>query len=106
MISSAGPRRCAAAGTAGVADTTIGAAKGRAQSPTVEQRARRFLGEFVEGWLPLQTAAAEADWAASTDVSEAHTAAQVAQNLVVNRFVGDPGHRYRPRAAENPQCDH
>ena len=50
----------------------------------------RFLSEFVDGWLPLQTAAAEANWTASTDVSEAHTAAQVAKNLAVNRFVGDP----------------
>ena len=55
-----------------------------------QKRAELFLDGFVEGWLPLQTAAEEANWAASTDVSEAHTAAQVARNLELNRYVGAP----------------
>jgi peptidyl-dipeptidase A len=57
---------------------------------TLDQMAREFLDGFVKDWLPLQTAAEEANWAASTDVSESHTAAQVAANLAVNRYVGDP----------------
>ena len=48
------------------------------------------LEHFIGGWLPLQTAAEEANWAASTDVSEAHTGLQVAKNLELNRFVGAP----------------
>jgi len=59
-------------------------------APMVQKQAELFLEHFVEGWLPLQTAAEEANWAASTDVSEAHTAAQVAKNLELSRFVGSP----------------
>jgi peptidyl-dipeptidase A len=58
--------------------------------PTVQNQADAFLSHFVEGWLPLQTAAEEANWAASTDVSEVHTATQVVKNLELNRFVGAP----------------
>ena len=76
-------------------------AAGSALAPTVEERSRQFLKEYVDGWLPLETAASEANWAASTDVSEAHTAAQVARNLELNRYVGSPrGHRHGPRPAE------
>ena len=78
------------AGAMGIASDGPHGAAGSSVLPTVEQRARRFLSEFVEGWLPLETAADEANWAASTDVSEAHTAAQVARNLAVNRYVGAP----------------
>ena len=55
-----------------------------------ERRCRKFLGDFVEGWLPLETASAQANWIASTDVTEVHTADQVAKNLEVNRYVGAP----------------
>ena len=57
---------------------------------TPEEQAMQFLEHFIEGWLPLQTAAEEANWAAWTDVSESHTVLQVAKNLEVNRFVGAP----------------
>src|SRR5262249_50072168 len=53
-----------------------------------QQEADAFLVRFVDGWLPLQTAAEEANWAASTDVSAAHTATQIAKNLELNRYVG------------------
>jgi peptidyl-dipeptidase A len=79
-----------AAGAMGVPVIAEAEAAGGALAPTVEQRARAFLREFVPGWLPLETAASEANWAASTDVSEAHTAAQVARNLELNRYVGAP----------------
>ena len=59
-----------------------------AAAASLQDEADAFLARFVPGWLPLETAADEADWAASTDVSEAHTAAQVARNLELNRYVG------------------
>jgi peptidyl-dipeptidase A len=79
-----GSLAAAAAGTLGVP------AAGAVDGSTLDQEACAFLDGFVKGWLPLQTAAEQANWTASTDVSEAHTAAQVAANLAVNRYVGDP----------------
>ncbi len=58
--------------------------------PRPQEEAEAFLAAYVKGWLPLETAANEASWAASTDVSEAHTAAQVTANQKVNEFVGAP----------------
>ncbi|WP_435008652.1 M2 family metallopeptidase [Tundrisphaera lichenicola] len=57
--------------------------------PTIA-RAEEFLGGYVRGFLPLYTAANEAAWAASTDVSEAHTAAQIEKAQALNEFVGSP----------------
>ncbi len=57
---------------------------------TPQEEADAFLTRFIESWLPLQTAAEEANWIASTDVSEAHTAVQVARNIELNRYVGAP----------------
>jgi peptidyl-dipeptidase A len=57
---------------------------------TPQEEAEAFLTSYVKGWLPLETAANEASWTASTDVSEAHTAAQVTANQKVNEFVGPP----------------
>ncbi len=57
---------------------------------TVGEEALAFLHEYVEGFLPLTTASSEASWAASTDVSEAHTAAQIEKAQAVNEFVGSP----------------
>jgi peptidyl-dipeptidase A len=51
-------------------------------------QALAFLKDYNEGWLPLETLANEAAWVASTDVSEAHTAAQVAKNQALSEFVG------------------
>ncbi len=67
-----------------------GEAGGFTLAASIQEEADAFLARFVAGWLPLQTAAEEANWAASTDVSEAHTDAQVARNLELNRYVGDP----------------
>lgn len=50
--------------------------------------ARAFLEDYNAGWLPLEAAANEAAWVAATDVSEAHTAAQVARNQALGDFVG------------------
>src|SRR5262245_38156960 len=61
-----------------------------AAAPSAQVEADLFLSEYAKGWLPLDTAASEAAWAASTDVSEEHTGAQVARMLEVNRFVGSP----------------
>jgi peptidyl-dipeptidase A len=53
-----------------------------------EGMARVFLKSYEVGWLPLETAANQAAWLASTDVSESHTAEQVARNQTLSEFVG------------------
>ena len=50
-----------------------GEAGGFTLAASIQDEADAFLARFVAGWLPLETATEEADWAASTDVSEAHT---------------------------------
>ena len=50
------------------------ASRGRAAEPDWEEMADAFLKDYVDGYLPLYTASSEASWAASTDVSDAHTA--------------------------------
>jgi peptidyl-dipeptidase A len=50
--------------------------------------AANFLKHYVDGYLPLYKAATEAAWAASTDVSDAHTADQIAKGQALNEFVG------------------
>jgi peptidyl-dipeptidase A len=55
-----------------------------------EKMASDFLRAYVGGYLPLYTAASEASWAASTDVSEAHTADQIVKAQALNEFVGAP----------------
>jgi len=76
--------------SAAIGSVTRAPAAGSSLAPTVQKQAELFLEHFVERWLPVQTAVEEANWIASTDVSEAHTAAQVAKNLELNRFVGAP----------------
>ena len=53
-----------------------------------EAAAGDFLKHYVEGYLPLYRASSAATWAASTDVSEAHTADQIARGQALNEFVG------------------
>ncbi len=77
--------RGALAATAGGFEVAV-----RASTVTLEQEARAFLETYVQGWLPLETAAQEASWAASTDVSLAHTEEQVKRNVELSRFVGQP----------------
>ena len=74
------------------ASTVAGASTARALAAgtDVQEEANAFLAAFVEGLLPLYTAAEEASWDALTDVSEAHTARQVEANLAADRYVGDP----------------
>ncbi|RUL83657.1 M2 family metallopeptidase [Tautonia sociabilis] len=62
----------------------------RAGQESAQEAADAFLSRYVAGWLPLDTAASEAAWAAMTDVSEEHTRQQVEATLAVSRFVGDP----------------
>jgi peptidyl-dipeptidase A len=81
-------RHTLAAATAG--PSLLGAAARGAAVPTVQEEADAFLKEYNAKWLPLETAANEAAWAAGTDVSEEHTAAQVKATLAVNRVVGAP----------------
>jgi peptidyl-dipeptidase A len=78
-----------AAGTMRMGTTARGGSPHSA-APAIRDEAEAFLAGYVRGWLPLETAASEASWAASTDVSEAHTAAQVAANQKVNEYVGAP----------------
>ena len=61
-----------------------------AAGPTLAEDAGAFLTTYVDGFVPLYTASSEASWAASTDVSEAHTAAQIEKAQAVNEFVGAP----------------
>jgi peptidyl-dipeptidase A len=58
---------------------------------TPQEEADAFLKRYTAGWLPKETASNEASWTSLTDVSEAHTAAQVKANQAVNEFVGSPG---------------
>ena len=80
----------ATAGALGIPGAANGRFDGAALAASPQDEADAFLARFVPGWLPLETAASEASWAASTDVSEEHTAAQVTRNLEVNRYVGAP----------------
>lgn len=59
-----------------------------AAADSAQQEADAFLAEYVKGWLPKETASNDAAWTALTDVTEAHTAAQVARAQEVNEFVG------------------
>ncbi len=61
-----------------------------AGEPAIRAEVDAFLKDYVAKWLPLETAASEASWAASTDVSEAHVAAQVAASQAVNAVAGAP----------------
>ncbi len=82
-------RRALAASAAG--PFALGASlRGAVASRAVAAEAGEFLAGYVRGFLPLTTAASEAAWAASTDVSEAHTAAQIAKAQALNEFVGAP----------------
>jgi len=53
-----------------------------------QEMADSFLNFYVSGWRPLDKAANEASWTALTDVTEAHTDAQVVANQALNEFVG------------------
>lgn len=71
----------------------VGAAPGAALAglaQTPQEQADAFLARYTDAWLPLDTAASEAAWVASTDVSEEHSEAQVEATLAVNRVVGAP----------------
>ena len=59
-------------------------------SADLKAEAAAFLERYDAGWLPRETAANEAAWAALTDVTPAHTAAQVAAAGPLNEFVGSP----------------
>lgn len=63
---------------------------GQAGSADLAAEAEAFLKDFVRGWLPVETAASEAAWVALTDVTEEHTAEQVAKGKVRNAYVGRP----------------
>ncbi len=63
-------------------------ASSEALGATAQREADAFLAKYVDGWLPLEAAANQASWTALTDVTEAHTAAQVAKNQALNEFVG------------------
>lgn len=77
-------------GTMAAASAGVFGSSGALASATLQQAADAFLARFVEGWLPRLTASDEADWAASTDVSEAHTAAKVAKSIELGQYVGSP----------------
>jgi peptidyl-dipeptidase A len=78
----------AAAAAAGGAIEASPARAGAAA--TAQEEADAFLAAYREGWLPRETAAGGAAWTALTDVTEAHTAAQVGAVLELNRVVGAP----------------
>lgn len=70
--------------------TSQPSAAGRDVTATPQEQAKALLAEYQTQWLPRETAAAEADWAALTDVTEAHTAAQVTARQALNVAVGSP----------------
>ncbi|WZO98468.1 M2 family metallopeptidase [Isosphaeraceae bacterium EP7] len=81
-------KQALAAASAGPLVLGLGpAAEGAAATPA-EAEARAFLADYERNWLPLDTASSEAAWNAATDVSEAHTAEQVARAQAVNEYVG------------------
>jgi peptidyl-dipeptidase A len=86
------PRRAFLRRALAVAAAPLAAAAraGAGDAPAAQQEADAFLARYVEGWLPRETAANEASWVAVTDVTEAHTAAQVAKNQALNEYVGAP----------------
>jgi peptidyl-dipeptidase A len=53
-----------------------------------EAAAQRFLAEYQPRYVELRTAAAEASWIASTDVSDAHTEARTQADLAMSEFTG------------------
>ena len=63
-------------------------ALGQGDGPDAAAAAGNFLKHYVDGYLPLYKASSEASWAASTDVSEPHTADQIAKGQALNEFVG------------------
>jgi peptidyl-dipeptidase A len=76
-----------ASATAGLS-LSIAEARANSFPGTAQEDADAFLAKYVEGWLPLETSANTAAWTAVTDVSETHTADQVAKNQALNAFVG------------------
>lgn len=81
-------RQSLAAATAG--PSLLGAAASAGGVASAQDEADAFLMDYATKWLPLETAANEAAWAAATDVSEEHTAATVRATLALNRVVGAP----------------
>ena len=61
-----------------------------AARPSAQEEADSFLAQYVKDWLPLDTAASEANWVASMDISDQHTEEQVKKNQILNKFVGKP----------------
>ena len=92
-------RRALAASSVG--PIALGATlRAAAEDPRARARGRASSSTgYVRGFLPLYTAASEAAWAASTDVSEAHTADQIAEGPGAQRVRrGAPGDRGGPDA--------
>ncbi len=55
----------------------------------VARDAKAFLRGYDREYQPLYYAAAQAQWVASTDVSDAHTEASIAAQKPLNEFVGE-----------------
>lgn len=51
--------------------------------------ARAFLADYNRRFQPLYYGASQAQWVASTDVSDAHTEASIAAQTPLNEFVGE-----------------
>jgi peptidyl-dipeptidase A len=82
-------RRALAAASAG--PFAMGATvRAMVEDRVTEGEAVAFLNDYVKGYLPLYTSSSVASWAASTDVSEAHTADQIVKAQALNEYVGSP----------------
>jgi len=77
----------AVAGTVAVGGNASAASQA---DPALAKEVDAFLSAYVDRWLPLDTKATEAAWKAATDVTEAHTAAQVEAAQAVNEVAGAP----------------
>jgi peptidyl-dipeptidase A len=75
---------------AAAAGGMLGGGETARAAASAQEEADAFLAAYVKDWLPRETAAGEAAWTALTDVTEAHTAAQVEAMLGLNRVVGAP----------------
>ncbi|TWT40006.1 Angiotensin-converting enzyme [Phycisphaerae bacterium RAS1] len=82
----------AAVGGIGIAGCASGGGTIESDSRSVGDTPRdvnKWLRQYERGFQPLYTKASSAAWIAGTDVSDEHTAASVAAQQELDRFVGD-----------------
>lgn len=84
----AGLAGCSSTGRSAASNSTGGYDRGGNYSG-LRPEAERFLADYNSKYQPLYYAASQAQWIASTDVSDAHTDAAIAAQKPLNEFVGE-----------------